>query len=246
MSRTTSHESLGSPGRAASSVGVLRAFFFWSTLLVWWLTVPPGTSQSCVLGIKCRLAQTLLKKGFVQEVNSTTRETCHKITSTSAGLMGTRVGKFPTSLVFFSTGLSMALQWPALAALQLFNPEIFLPSRNLPRLNSDSFHIIAYLCQPALTLCAPLAIRHDTKQGRSDSYQCNAFFCHSNWPGVSSSFPDALISSHSYHRDAHSDFDLYSPHWGQRRRNKAGSLSEQKMMEDSGEVTLSEKFHHLF
>ena len=79
----------------------------------------------------------------------------------------------------------MALQWPALAALQLFNPEIFLPSRNLPRLNSDSFHIIAYLCQPALTLCAPLAIRHDTKQGRSDSLISATLFsviCHSSCP----------------------------------------------------------------
>ena len=129
------------------------------------------------------------KEGLFRKWNPPPERCVTKSPILMLGSQGFVLGNFPTSLVCFSTGLSIVLQWPALATLQFFNPAIFLPSRHLPLLSSNSFHVIVYLCQPALTLCAPLAIRHDTKQGRSSSYQCDVFFYHLNWPSVSRSIP---------------------------------------------------------
>lgn len=85
---------------------------------------------------------------------------CHRIPSTDAGLVVTRARKHSPSVIFFWTDLSVGLQWPV-----LFNTEIFLSSTDFLLFSSNSFHVMMYLCQPTLSVWAPLDSKHDTRQG---------------------------------------------------------------------------------
>lgn len=181
---------------------------------------------------------------FFEKWNS--KET--RITESPGQMLESRwsvLGHVPTSIIFFWTHLSAELEWLALATLHLFKTEMVPSSMNFPLFNSNSFHIIIYLCQPTLFYVSSISYQmwHKTRKVLLLSVQC--FFLSLMLTRCQQLFPQTPSSVLTVNlRDEFPDFNLSPTHWGQRKGKKPDPLFEQKMMEESGKVALREHFYH--